>query len=243
MTKIYYASDLHIEFYEDEKEIKMFFPPHPEDILVLAGDVGNPQDESFKRFIEYCCLSYKHVIYTTGNHEYYSHDLSMDNIDDMIRELSNKYVNFYPLIDSYVKLGDITFIGGTLFTYFPEGKYNEAEKVMRDYRYYTPGESIQRHKNTVQFLDEKTNIGSEVGSDKYVVVTHHLPSYSGISMEHKGNPYNYLFANHLDSLLRRDNILAWICGHTHTQNIVGKLYINPFGYPGESTRVLRSITL
>lgn len=256
--KIHYASDLHIEFYEDEKEIMMFFPPHPEDVLVLAGDIGNPEEESFYRFIAYCCRSYKDVIYTTGNHEYYSHgelqpqgyyshgelhnhDNTMDNIDNKIRELSATLTNFHPLLDSYYDIDDIRFIGGTLFTYYPESKYSEVKKIMRDYQYYTPEEVIERHRNTVEFLDK--NIPLDNSNKKYVVVTHHLPSYTGISPEFKNHPSNYLFANHLDSLVRRDNIKAWFCGHTHSQNIVGKLHINPFGYPGECMRVLRSIVL
>lgn len=241
MTRIYYASDLHIEFYEDEKEIKMFFPPHPEDILVLAGDIGDPEEESFNRFLEYCSKSYKHVVYTTGNHEYYNLSKTMEEVDDMIRELSDKYENLHILLDTCVTLDGIKFVGGTLFTYFPEGKYDEAKDVMRDYYFMTPQKTVERHKKTVEFLDNITKLDDN--TEKYVVVTHHLPSYSGISREFKDHPYNYLFANHLDALLRRDNIHAWISGHTHSQNIVGKLHINPFGYPGECSRVLRSILL
>lgn len=242
MTRIYYASDLHIEFYEDEKEIKMFFPPHPEDILVLAGDIGNPEQESFDRFIAYCCRSFKHVVYTTGNHEYYNENKTMEEVDDMIRDMGDKYRNLHILLDTCITLEGINFVGGTLFTYFPEGKYNEAKDVMRDYQFMSPQDTINRHKKTVEFLDNITG-KDNCGQNMFVVVTHHLPSYTGISREYKNDPYNYLFANHLDALLRRDNILAWICGHTHSQNIVGKLHINPFGYPGECSRLLRSILL
>lgn len=163
---------------------------------------------------------------------------TMDDVDNYILSLGKKYANFHPLLDSSVIIDDIEFIGGTLFTYFPEGKYKDAELEMNDYQYVTPEETIARHKNTVQYLSD--NIKDQ---GKYVVVTHHLPSYTGISKEYKDSPSNYLFANHLDTLLRRASVKAWISGHTHSQNIVGKLHINPFGYPGECSRVLRSLLL
>jgi Icc-related predicted phosphoesterase len=160
----------------------------------------------------------------------------MSELDSFIKNMT--YPNFYPLLDSSVTLDGITFIGGTLFTYFPESKYSDAEKYMTDYVYYTPGKTNMRHRNTVDYLDK--NITDD---KKYVVVSHHMPSYSAIAPEYKNYSHNYLFANHLDSLIRRESVLAWICGHTHTSNIVGKIYINPLGYPGENIRTLKSITV
>jgi len=230
---IHYASDLHLEFYENEKELLMFFPEFKNDFLVLAGDIGYPTDQVFHRFIRQCCDNYKHVIYVPGNHEYYN-TIGMKETDDIIRGID--IPNFHALLDSYVDLEGYRFIGGTLFTYYPKSKYKQARKLMNDYNYYTPEEVISKHKNTVEFLDKNM-------SDKNIVVTHHLPSYTGISQQYKYHQGNYLFANHLDVLLRRDNVVLWFAGHTHIPNIVGKLHINPFGYPGESIRVLKTVTL
>lgn len=251
---IYYASDIHLEFYdheeskenesneskEDFQEILELFPGDPNGILVLAGDIGYPWRPIFREFIEYCSDRYNAIVYVTGNHEYYSKEHSMSAVDTIIQGISDEIINFHFLNNSEVTIRGLTFIGGTLFTYYPESKYDEVKKIMNDYNFYSPEEVSARHKGTVEYL-YKEIFGRE--HEKFVVVSHHLPSYQGLALKYRHLSTNYLYANHLDFFLRKDQVCLWIAGHTHLPKTVGKLCIGPFGYPGELTMVLRHTIL
>ena len=66
-----------------------------------------------------------------------------------------------------------------------------------------------------------------------IVITHHLPSK--LLSHDKYRPYDYMSSAFWSDLeyLQNDNILYWICGHTHTYmnlNINKSVYLaNPFG--------------
>lgn len=245
MRTIYYASDIHLEFYETDEQIDRegfqeildLFPGDSNGILILAGDIGYPWQQIFTEFLKHCCSCYCDVVYTTGNHEYYSEEFSMEQIDILIQGISHE--NFHALNNSSVTISGLTFIGGTLFTYYPESKYQEVSKIMNDYNYYSPEEVCKRHRETFEYLNDYINKTDDC--DNIIVVTHHLPSYYGLALKYRHLSTNYLYANQLDSLLKKECVKYWICGHTHIPKIFGKLHINPFGYPGEIIRGLKKI--
>lgn len=224
--RVHYASDVHLEFYEDTSRIVALFKGDSEGVLVLAGDIGNPYHDSFEHFINTCCERYKHVVYVAGNHEYYNHK-GIDATNEKITKA--KPSNFHFLNNSAVTLDGVNFVGCTLHTYFPESKYKEATDYMRDFKYMKPELYVERNKQSTEYLRSYL----ESSKDKTVVVTHHLPSFDAIALRYKFEPGNYLFANHLDVLVRQSCVSAWICGHTHIGGIYGKIHINPFGYPDE----------
>ena len=66
--KIFYASDLHIEF-EDNRET-LRFEGLDADLTILAGDIGAGIGG-----IEWAAKAFNMpVIYVLGNHEFYHHD-------------------------------------------------------------------------------------------------------------------------------------------------------------------------
>ena len=75
MTRIQYASDLHLEFADNWRYLKQ----HPlkvcGDILILAGDIGYLGDENYSKhpFWDWASENYKQVYCCMGNHEFYKY--------------------------------------------------------------------------------------------------------------------------------------------------------------------------
>ena len=123
--KIALASDLHLEFgtislTNDENA----------DVLVLSGDilVANSlgdrdlynimgeatQSNRFHTFMQECSARFPHVVYVAGNHEHYDGDYA--KTIPKLKEKFSYLKNVHILDKEYVTLGDVTFIGGTLWT-------------------------------------------------------------------------------------------------------------------------------
>ena len=74
---IQYASDLHLEFPENEAELWNNNLKPCADILILAGDIV-----PFKKideqawFFDYVSANFKTTCWVPGNHEYYHYDLA-----------------------------------------------------------------------------------------------------------------------------------------------------------------------
>ena len=69
-----YLSDLHLEFYNEcfSKIERLFVHKIKNqrsrpDVLLLAGDIGYPFRNSYRRFLEEMSLLYERVVITTGN--------------------------------------------------------------------------------------------------------------------------------------------------------------------------------
>jgi Icc-related predicted phosphoesterase len=124
--KIALASDLHLEFGDINLQ-----NTENADVLILSGDIcvaadiGRPdKDNMFEGarsnrisdFFKRCSFQFPHVVYIMGNHEHYNGDFatSGNKIKSMLE--SNMLSNVYLLDKETKKIGDVTFIGGTLWT-------------------------------------------------------------------------------------------------------------------------------
>lgn len=119
--KIALASDLHIEF-----GTIVLDNTEGAEVLILAGDICVVKDlmesniEVAKRsrkihdFFTDCCNKFPHVLYVVGNHEHYDGDFK-HTIGDLRKHL-NYLTNLHILDMDTFKLGDVTFVGGSLWT-------------------------------------------------------------------------------------------------------------------------------
>ncbi len=75
---------------------------------------------------------------------------------------------------------------------------------------------------------------SESDAEKFVVVTHHLPTFAAIEDRHKGNVLNSAYATELGNYIADSRITAWIYGHSHhnTALMIGHTHLvsNTLGY-------------
>jgi predicted phosphodiesterase len=243
--KIQILSDLH-------NEISPFDPIKTDaDVVVLAGDIGRKEEG-----VRWAMHAFpgKHVVYLPGNHEfYYGQRVQISyQIKHEAAGVSSWAVNcgagtskIHLLDDSEIIIGDVRFLGCTLWTDFElfgaEDKpfaVNEASLYLSDFRHilngetydrFTPEDSIVLHQWSLNWLQTKL---AEPFDGKTVVVTHHLPSMLSVSDRFKDSTLSACFASNLDHLFGKMDL--WIHGHTHDSvDYVAngtRVVCNPRGY-------------
>jgi Icc-related predicted phosphoesterase len=143
--KIAVCSDLHLEFGDlvltnDEKA----------DVLVLSGDIcvaadmrdrdpynilDGTRSNRYHDFFKRCSEEFPNVVYVVGNHEHYNGDFkyTASILKNKLSHLSNLHL----LDRETVKIDDVTFIGGTLWTDMNKGDpltLYHISKMMNDFR-------------------------------------------------------------------------------------------------------------
>ncbi len=133
--KIHLLSDLHLEF----SVPRYRFGAVPSDVVVLAGDIY-----SGTRGIEWARSTWptRPVLYVPGNHEYYGRSYVAHRAQ--MQRLAAQYDNVFLLDRGAIVIGNVLFIGATLWTDFEyEGKGDIvkragamafAARYMNDYR-------------------------------------------------------------------------------------------------------------
>lgn len=168
--KLALASDIHLEFAAIE-----LFNDENADALILSGDImvandllerdayeirNDRRSDRFHKFFQECCSRFKDVIYIVGNHEHYHGDFkfTLDNIRQRLGYLTNLHI----LDKEMVKLGDINFIGATLWTDMnkedPLTLY-EMRRMMNDFRCVDNSNRISKLRT---YLPDPDNPGKEL---------------------------------------------------------------------------------
>ena len=234
------VSDLHQEFL-----IETYYLPKMDDdkdtVLILAGDIGNlAYKNTYEDFIEKSSKQFKSIFWIAGNHEYYHANISKHSISKIISNFNNIHTNVLEFPDEKKVI-----IGETLWTDFDKRdpiSMNYARSSMNDFyliregssKIFSPESAFNLH------IVEKNRIFNQV--KKYenwtvIVVTHHHPSFQGVSKEYEGSVLNGAFYSNLEEEIKELNINYWICGHTHSyrEYSIGntKVICNPKGYQFE----------
>ena len=118
------ASDIHLEFGSIE-----LTNDQNADVLILAGDICVARDieladknmysnrKRADRYIEFFAQvsqAFPRVIYVVGNHEHYDGDVKYTN--GILKRALAEFENIHILEKETLELGDITFIGATIWT-------------------------------------------------------------------------------------------------------------------------------
>lgn len=230
-------SDIHCEFHKDlgvswlqslkPTEVDVALGDSPE-VLIVAGDLSSI--ECFDHIFMALCAMFPHVVYVTGNHEYYRH--SPVEVHRKLEKMVKLYPNLHWLNNSSVVINGVKFLGMTLW--FRDDPLNVMfEQNMGDFLV------IKDFKPWVYKQNEKSLEKLRTEIDVDVVVTHHLPHPDCVSHFYRGSSLNRFFlcdvSNEMASLKPR----LWVHGHTHGDRdfMVGETRIvcNPMGYPGEGS--------
>ena len=125
--KVAIASDVHLEFGPLELTNEQ-----NADVLILSGDImvaadllndgkGDPygiidtaKHSLYQKFFEQCSAEFPHVVYVMGNHEHYHGDFAATT--RTLRAFLKPFDNVHLLDKETFTVGDVTFIGGTLWT-------------------------------------------------------------------------------------------------------------------------------
>lgn len=237
--KFQIASDLHIEYKNNEVPDPLTLITPVEDILILAGDIGNLYKiDQITSFLNKLCTHFYIVLYVPGNSEYYKvseyEPKTMYELLTKLLEIERKIDNLYILNNTSVIFDDICIIGTTLwskpFVNIPkfivriEGI---TDRLYKNYHY----KDLNYIKDMISYCEERKL--------KLVVVSHYCPTYSVIKNYKKNDKYISLYASNLDYLLDKNKIHTWICGHIHNNfdlitlkgtHLVG----NQFGKPKDN---------
>ena len=129
--KVQYASDLHLEFYDNAVFIAGTPFQAVGDVLLLAGDTLPLKEfDTYKghRFFDWCADNYEKTLLVPGNHEYY-HDNLAGYPDSWRKELRS---NVWMCENESVRVGDTDFILSTLWSRIP-GKGREIALWMEQH--------------------------------------------------------------------------------------------------------------
>lgn len=230
--KIFCISDLHTELTQIHQTIDETC-----DVIILAGDVGDPYSDTYLNQLSQCIGKCKHVLVVSGNHEYYS-GRPIDDVDQKIRDVCDSINNqqssteFTFLQRSSKVIDGFTFYGCTLWTLITD---LDASKIrdMEHIHQWSASECRKMHLIDVQWLRD---VLAKAKRSKTIVITHHLPSHKLIHMRFRGSCESG-YASDLDHLLK--SAKCWFIGHTH--NFVDQVInqcrciVNPIGYSFETS--------
>lgn len=243
-------SDIHIELWNK-------FPKFPvkSKYLVLAGDIGQINHPSFYPFLDYCSGNWKKIFYIPGNHEYYSKNKNMTELEFEYKYyIETRYKNIFYLNNSVAELeNDINIYGSTFWTNPPFTSTDDAKTYLNDYNlisYFKQGldQVVNLDVSKVRELsnDSITQLEQYLAGEnkKTVIVTHFPPQQIGTSHP-KYRLQGKLMKNYfshpdgsLNNFKNISNILCWISGHTHysydfTSSEGVRLISNQLGYRNE----------
>jgi len=272
--KIAVCSDLHLEFGNIDLQ-----NTENADVLILSGDVCvanglfpdvscygtavGTRSQRYHDFFQHVTGHFKDVIYILGNHEHYHGDFAktLTTVKENLAYLKNLHI----LEKETVTIGDVTFIGGTLWTDmnnedpltlfhikgmmndFIEVRNSNTETSFKDedgnfrtrVSRFTPMDAVEDHKKMLEFIRLVVE-GKEDG--KFVVVGHHSPSRLSTHPRYaQDTVMNGGYSSHLDFFIEdHPQIKLWTHGHTHEPfdyNIgLTRIVCNPRGYIGHEKR-------
>jgi Icc-related predicted phosphoesterase len=268
--KLALASDLHLEFgdinltNDEGAEVLILSgdiliaedlhdhpePPNAIDQMMMAKGQGmgrrQQSAQMFRDFLKRCSFQFPHVIYIAGNHEFY-HGNFHRGLDTLYNECA-KFPNVYFLEDQTKVIGEVSFIGCTLWTDMNRGDpltLHSVQDMMNDYSIiredslgYTklrPAHTLARHRKSLQYIK---HVAKNDPEKKYVVVGHHAPSKLSTHEKYKDDHImNGAYSSDLSEfILDHPQIKLWTHGHTHYpfDYTIGETRIvcNPRGYVG-----------
>ena len=259
-VRIQYASDLHLEF-GDQASFQSIIKPVAS-YLALAGDIGRPDQQSYRKFLEHCSNHWQHTFVIAGNHELYNEGGSgaggvysaadrLKHCAQICREFPN--VHFLNRDRFELESEGISVLGATLWTNLDTvEKQAVAERGMNDFRYIAVDQDFQPevgchrlltaadvwdwHRSDREWLRQEIAANAKTGRP-VVVITHHLPTFRLVDRKYTSSPLTVAFASECPELLTHP-VRGWIAGHTHTSARCAlgsmQLGVNPRGYPDES---------
>jgi Icc-related predicted phosphoesterase len=225
--KIEAYSDIHLEHYRGNawRAVIEGLNPKGVDVVILAGDISS--NANLRLALGAFCGRYPHVLYVTGNHEYYG--ASKASIDEVIKDVAAEHPNLHWLNRSSVTIEGQRFLGATLW--FREAPLAPMQ-MMNDIHLITDFTSwvYEENRKDIDFLRDNVQEGD-------IVVTHYLPSNLSVAPEYAGSPLNAFFVCNVEDIIHDKKPALWVHGHTHgsLDYVVGQTRVvcNPKGYPIE----------
>lgn len=239
--RIQYISDIHLELLR-RQQIEAFMarlaPVNAVDVLCLCGDIGNPFEPHYEKFLSKISEKFPKIFVIAGNHEYYKN--RVEDVPSQMAKICAKFPNVTMLENQTEIYGGHKFIGSTLWSHISQPRYkiNDTASI----RGMTVEKYNEMHQQARLFIKRELEDSMATGR-RTVVLTHHLPLFE---LTHRRylvptfQPYHQWFSANLADIIEPNKsvIAAWIYGHTHSRSTVDHqgvmYYTNPIGYEFEN---------
>ena len=238
-----FISDTHMNMWKYSIAEAMPLFPGTCPILILAGDIGDPDEPTLYRILEMLVQRYKIVMYVPGNHEFYKRETGSKKTPASVlawfKTLEEKWPNFHFFYRRTEVINGIRIIGATGWSTSPK----ETEWA------HTISEEGKKDR---EFIEQQLARSKE----PCLVITHYPPSLRVLQADFLGKVYQYDYAQNLEYMFHPP-LHSWIFGHVHQSHSLsipyssltgeGSIYLrcNPFGYPkdGITNAMCDTITL
>lgn len=251
--KIYYGSDLHLEFGMLEKPLPK---GDADDVLLLAGDTvavraldpvyTDARGRSIRKAVAYLNEEIAEkfpgrAFATLGNHESYG------SVYEEAAEALQRGLPAAKVLDcDHVKLrDDVILFGAPLWTSMGNGNPLTMLAIrngMNDFKEiktrlgtnFTPEIAVEEHVRALRYL---STLAEENRDKKIVVMTHHAPSRQGAGGDGSGGALDHAYYTDLNGFIEgHPNIKWWVHGHSHIRRTYlvehCAVYANCRGYWG-----------
>jgi predicted phosphodiesterase len=241
MYKIQPLSDLHVEFYKDNTDIRI--EDTDSDLIILAGDIYTGV-RGIKWLLEQKIN--KPIIYVQGNHCFYKSSYPNNTIK--LKEAA-KGTNIHVLENDYYIYKDLVVLGCTLWTdyklfepvtpqaltmnecYNRMNDFNQIRNSDYNYRKLAPRDLLFAHKQSIDFLKTYLDIFKDYNIG---IVTHHPPTIKCIDPKYHKDLVSAAYASNLDEFVAYSGAKFWVSGHSHysVDFMLGNTRVisNPSGY-------------
>jgi len=251
MVDFQLCSDLHLEMRGGLRAGADAYPRPAASVLVLAGDLYPAGSSEFKEILRRATEGFQLALYVPGNHEYYGCTGSMDKLEGMVADKANSLSNVLCLNRKSLNIGDVAFIGATMWTNPPKSTWANGVDEFNDYHAikktgsatFAPSDLCDVHKQHSAFLSRSLAAAKRAGAKSAVMVTHHVPD-TRLSAETGSRPedlFPFYFATDMGKLVGDPFVKIWCHGHSHESHCIrlepwGPLFAcNARGYPNERT--------
>lgn len=238
---IFYASDFHAEIRGSSwrKHLQSLIEKHGDHLkqfdIILAGDNGSFLDLSFKTLVDAFAMSFRHVYFLLGNHEFFglSYELAIEkafHLESLFHNVTFLHRKAVQTLDGYLLLGATLWSDASRWTtkelYDIENGIGDFHKIQKQgsKNVQSNGSILwnadlmtEVHQEDLLFLENSLKENKNDNS-KTIVVTHFGPLELCNPKEFSGSKQSRQFCNDLSSLLQTYKPKAWIYGHVHGGN-------------------------
>lgn len=233
-------SDTHLNMWKHKPEqmVKIFSLQAPN--LILAGDIGDPDDSSLHMFLNLARNKYKRVFYVPGNHEFYKADGSKKNpaaVLEWFQKLDDQWPNFHFFYRRNELIDGVRILGATCWSTAPEGT-EWANLISRE------------GKKDIEFIEQ----GLSNSIEPVLVISHYPSTLRVIEDGFRGKLSQFNYGQDLERLYRYP-LHTWVFGHVHQKHdfslpYASSLYgtgsvriiCNPYGYPTDPTAARKTLS-
>jgi|TARA_R110002126_G_C10488131_1_gene502926 Icc-related predicted phosphoesterase len=236
-VKVWIASDLHVDAAPWQP---LTVPEH--DLLVIAGDVCEGPAAAIAELWRIHAMTRKPVVFVPGNHDF---------LDASLRPKEFESLGWPVAVLQHgasILIGDVRFIGATLWTDFELGEqgyrpqawaigsmpeYRSVKHETED-RLITPRDIAIEHDRDLAALEETLG---RTFSGTTVVVSHHAPTGRSVPAEDRMHERWPAYASDLEATIRQFQPSIWVHGHIHEavdyRCGATRVLSNPRGYSGD----------